>query len=165
MLLLGRMRLFSCLDKPFTPFLFPLHPLKLSGQTAHSWPQSCPLLSKLLLELTAHRFVQGPSCPSATSTPLPRPHRHKQRSLPWAQADGYGAARPNATDLFLAVPRAVPALADGIFLLLLLLQSLSLNVFDFLQLLRCLSHGRSGCGSLQSHTRTLRFLAKTGPFP
>lgn len=81
------------------------------------------------------------------------------------QAPGYRAARPNATDLFLPVPRTVPALAIGFFLLLLLLQSLSLNIFDFLQLLSCLSHGWSDCSPLQSsHLHfpysTLRFLAK-----
>lgn len=76
-----------------------------------------------------------------------------------------GAACPNATDLFLPVPRAVPALAVGFLLLLLLLQSLSLDIFDFLQLLGCLSHGWSDCSPLQSlqlhfPCSTLQFLAK-----
>lgn len=93
-----------------------------------------------------------------------------QHSLPPAQASGHRAACPRATDLFLPVPRAVPAFAIGFFLLLLLLQSLSLNIFDFLQLFSCLSHGQPDCSSLQSsHLHfpgsTLRFLAKKVPSP
>lgn len=98
------------------------------------------------------------------------PPKRKQRSLPRAPTSGHRADHPSATDLFLPVPRAVPALAIRFLLLLLLLQSLSLNIFDFLQLLGCLSHGRSDCSSLQSShwhfpRSTLRFLAKTVPSP
>lgn len=105
-----------------------------------------------------------------SSLPHPDPSNRKRHSLPQAQASGYRAACPSATDLFLPVPRAVPALAIGFFLLLLLLQSLSLNIFDFLQLLSCLSHGQSDCSSLQTthlhfpHS-TLQFLAKKVPSP
>lgn len=64
----------------------------------------------------AHGFVLGTECPSSSP-----PSKSKQHPLPQAQASEYRAAYPSITDLFLPVPRAVPALAIGFFLLLLLL--------------------------------------------
>lgn len=156
------MNLLRCLDKPLTslsPSLgffyigapsLPLLPASCQGKQQISGPKSCPLFDRLFLVLAAHRFVQGPGWPCVTLSPPCNSPKQNQRSLSQARALGFRAARPNGTDLFFPVPRTVPALAIGFLLLLLLLQSLSLNIFDFLQLFCCLSHGWSDCSPLQS---------------
>lgn len=110
-------------------------------------PASCPVLfpfPPLLLPRALHSRAAatprapGPPC-RAWVCGASSPGSHLQG------ASAAGLLPPPPSYLLLAITGAVPPLPVGFLLLLLLLEGLRLDVFDFLQLFGRLSHGGSRC--------------------
>ena len=128
-------------------------PRALSLRAARSaLPDSCPVLLRPHRSLFPAPLPPRALHPAAPTRPAPGPRAPPRSRLCRAasplsllRAPLPPGCRRRPPYLLLSVTGAVPPLPVGFLLLLLLLEGLRLNVFDFLQLFGRLSHGRPRC--------------------
>lgn len=122
--------------------------------------RACRPLFKVLKGLSGPaRPSPGPPAACPARHPPRRSGRVSPRAADRAPSRSYsrrlGAGPPPPPYLLLAVTGAVPSLPVGFLLLLLFLEGLRLDVFDFLQLFGRLSHGGSRRSVPASRARSL----------